>query len=75
MSIKTEELAMELFPEEIVKNFELIRCRRKKKEIIFYFEKKESRILEKAKLRNVGKRIVLNGYLKPIELVHFPVGG
>ena len=64
-----------LLPKLLENKFELQKLEEKAKEWIVYFVEKKENIPEAAKRRQFGKKVVQNGYLKPIELTDFPLKG
>lgn len=60
-----------LIPEDILKDFDLVRVIENDKEILFSLVEKKDRIPEALK----GEEVVQNGYMKPSTLQSFPLKG
>ena len=69
-----EKIGLEIIlPEILQKHFDLISAKKGEKEWVLELVEKESLIPESAKRRSMGKKVVLNGYRKKLELVTSPL--
>ena len=70
MDIKILMKALERqIPKEILDSFDLVSVKeRREDEVVYELEEKEERRPE------VGKELVKNGYMRSVEIQHFPVG-
>jgi len=71
---KTIEVGF-MLPPIIKENFTIRKIEEKDKEWIIYLEEKPENIPREAKMRNFGRKIVLNGFQKQIELIDHTLSG
>lgn len=66
----TKKLVRQLIPEEVLLSFDIVDIDDSSSDELII-----SMVEKKSQVPNTRKDIVLNGYLKEIELTHFPVNG
>lgn len=64
-----------LLPKELKKKFKLKKLEERETEWVAHFEESKENIPSSAVHRQFGKKIVQNGYMKPIEITDFPLKG